>query len=99
MRPTDYDVPTDAAGLLPWSWAIEQLEEARNFWFATMRPDVAARLAAAFTAKFGASHDYRLGPTQWDQGGLWLLRPHLAFAWREFPRSVTRWTFPDAAPK
>ena len=58
VRSTDYGVPTDEAGLLPWSWAIERLEAARDFWFATTRPDVAARLTAAFTAKFGASHDY-----------------------------------------
>ncbi len=26
-------------GLLPWSWAVERLERARNFWLSTTRPD------------------------------------------------------------
>jgi nitroimidazol reductase NimA-like FMN-containing flavoprotein (pyridoxamine 5'-phosphate oxidase superfamily) len=26
-------------GLLPWSWAIERLTNARNYWVATTRPD------------------------------------------------------------
>ena len=27
------------SGKLPWTWAIEQLIEARNYWIATTRPD------------------------------------------------------------
>jgi hypothetical protein len=157
--PDGYGVPTDEAGLLPWSWAVGQLEGARNYWFSTTRPDgrphampawavwldgvlyfegspetrrarnvaqnpsitvhlesgdqvvilegeahavgkperaLAERLAADFTAKYAASHDYRPAPDQWDEGGLWALRPQVAFAWKEFPRGVTRWHFPDA---
>ena len=26
-------------GLLPWGWATERLEKARNYWIATTRPD------------------------------------------------------------
>jgi len=26
-------------GLLPWSWAVERLEKARNYWIATRWPD------------------------------------------------------------
>ena len=26
-------------GLLPWNWAVELLTNARNYWFATTRPD------------------------------------------------------------
>jgi PPOX class probable F420-dependent enzyme len=29
----------DARGLLPWAWAVEQLERSRNFWLATRWPD------------------------------------------------------------
>ncbi len=37
--PKDYGVPTGDEGLLPWSWAVERLENARNYWFSTTRPD------------------------------------------------------------
>ncbi|HYZ76438.1 MAG TPA: pyridoxamine 5'-phosphate oxidase family protein [Gaiellaceae bacterium] len=37
--PSGYGVPRDAsgAGLLPWSWAVERLEAARNYWLCTTR--------------------------------------------------------------
>ena len=154
--PDGYGVPTDDEGILPWSWAVERLENARNYWFSTVRPDgrphampawavwlddalyfegspetrrarniatnpaiavhlesgddvvilegeareagkpdraLAERLAAAFAAKYAASHDYRPGTDQWDNGGLWILRPRVAFAWDKFPQGVTRWRF------
>jgi hypothetical protein len=154
--PDGYGVPDTDEGLLPWSWAVEKLEAARNFWFATTRPDgrphampawgvwldgglyfegspltrrarniarnphvsvhlesgdevviiegeaqaahlppraVAERLSVIFGEKYGASHDYHPEPTQWDQGGLWFLRPQVAFGWKEFPVTVTRWRF------
>jgi PPOX class probable F420-dependent enzyme len=31
--------PEAGSGLLPWTWAQEQLEEAHNFWLATRWPD------------------------------------------------------------
>ena len=39
--PPEYGVPTDASGadILPWSWAVEQLEAARNYWISSTRPD------------------------------------------------------------
>jgi PPOX class probable F420-dependent enzyme len=39
--PAGYGVPTDASGaeLLPWSWAEEQLTQARNYWVCTTRAD------------------------------------------------------------
>jgi nitroimidazol reductase NimA-like FMN-containing flavoprotein (pyridoxamine 5'-phosphate oxidase superfamily) len=57
--------------------------------------DVAERLAAVFGTKYGASHDYRPQPDQWDQGGLWAMRPRVVFAWSTFPKDMTRWRFPD----
>jgi len=155
--PEGYGVPEDDASLLPWSWAVERLEQARNYWFSTTRPDgrphampawavwldgvlyfegspetrrarnvaanpaivvhlesgdevvilegearaagkperaLAERLAAAFGAKYAATHDYRPAPDQWDNGGLWAVRPRVAFAWSKFPTTVTRWQFP-----
>jgi hypothetical protein len=59
------------------------------------RPDagLASRLVVAFEAKYAASHDYHPAPTQWDNGGLWVLRPRVAFGWTEFPKALTRWRF------
>ncbi len=39
--PAGYGVPTDASGAerLPWSWAVERLEAARNYWICTTRAD------------------------------------------------------------
>ena len=31
--------PDEGRGLLPWSWAVERLTRAHNYWFATTRPD------------------------------------------------------------
>jgi hypothetical protein len=56
---------------------------------------LARQLAAAFGAKYGASHAYRPDPHQWDEGGLWVARPTVAFGWSTFPNDMTRWRFPD----
>lgn len=48
-------------------------------------------LSAEFTRKYAASHDYKPAPDQWDNGGLWAMRPRRAFAWTTFPTTVTRW--------
>jgi hypothetical protein len=156
VLPRDYGVPESDEGMLPWSWAVDQLQRARNYWFSTTRPDgrphampawavwvddalffdgspetrrgrnlahnpaisvhlesgdqvvilegdaleagkpdpgLAQRLVTAFEAKYAASHDYHPAPTTWDNGGLWRLRPTVAFGWTEFPRGMTRWQF------
>jgi nitroimidazol reductase NimA-like FMN-containing flavoprotein (pyridoxamine 5'-phosphate oxidase superfamily) len=155
--PKGYGVPESDEGMVPWSWAVEQLQAARNYWFCTTRPDgrphavpawavwvddalyfdgspetrrarnlaqrpaltvhlesgdqvvilegeareagrpdraLADRLVAAFVQKYGASDGYRPSPDQWDEGGLWLMRPRVAFGWTEFPKALTRWRFP-----
>jgi Pyridoxamine 5'-phosphate oxidase len=156
--PKDYGVPVTDEGMVSWSWAVEQLARAHNYWFSTTRPNgnphaipawavwhedalyfdgspetrrgrnlrsnpaivvhlesgdqvvilegeaheagrpelaFAERLAVAFEAKYGPSHDYHPSPTQWDNGGLMVLRPRVAFGWTEFPRALTRWRFPE----
>ena len=37
--PSGYGVPRDESGadVLPWSWAVERLEAARNYWLCTTR--------------------------------------------------------------
>jgi PPOX class probable F420-dependent enzyme len=57
-------------------------------------PDQAltARLAEAFGDKY-AYANYRPDPKNWQGGGLYAIRPHVAIAWTKFPRDATRWTF------
>lgn len=56
------------------------------------RPDVslAAALASAFAAKYAG---YRPAATDWDDGGLHRVVPHVMLAWRDMP-TATRWRFP-----
>jgi hypothetical protein len=35
----NYGITEDEAGLLDWSWAVERLTKARNYWIASTRPD------------------------------------------------------------
>ena len=37
--PEGYGVPSDAEGLLPWSWVEERLDAAATYWIGTTRPD------------------------------------------------------------
>jgi hypothetical protein len=39
--PAGYGTPADGSGseLLPWSWALERLEAARNYWICSTRAD------------------------------------------------------------
>lgn len=32
---SDYGVPTDPAGTLPWTWALQRLVDNRNYWVVT----------------------------------------------------------------
>ena len=154
LMPNGYGVPEHDEGLLDWSWAVERLRAAKNYWFSTTRPDgrphampawaawldgalyfdgstetrrgrnlaanpaivvhlesgdevvilegvteyvgkpdtdLAERLAAALGRKYAPT--YQPGPDTWDEGGLWVLRPMVAFGWSEFPQNVTRWRF------
>lgn len=35
--PDDYGVPQNEPGMLPWSWAVERLEKACNYWVCTVQ--------------------------------------------------------------
>ncbi len=37
--PMSYGVPTSTEGILSWSYVSQRLEQARNYWVATTRPD------------------------------------------------------------
>lgn len=50
------------------------------------------RLAAAYRAKYAAD-GYAPEPTQWDEGGLYAMQPHVALGWTSFLKDPTRWQF------
>jgi PPOX class probable F420-dependent enzyme len=35
----DYGIPDNTDGVLPWSFVVERMEKARNYWVSTTRPD------------------------------------------------------------
>lgn len=60
---------------------------------------LAEAIAARYTAKYTA-HSYAPAPDQWDQGGLYAMRPKIGLGWtlragEEFGKSYTRWRFAD----
>jgi nitroimidazol reductase NimA-like FMN-containing flavoprotein (pyridoxamine 5'-phosphate oxidase superfamily) len=58
------------------------------------QPDHAttSRVALAYAAKY-AAEGYAPGPDMWDSGGLYALRPRVAFAWTDLSKDATRWQF------
>ena len=92
-------------GLLPWSWAIERLERARNFWLFTERADEAvivegsveltadsamlAPVAERYAAKYGMGYP--------PDSAVFAVRPRVAFGFIEnaadFAGTATRWRF------
>ena len=62
---------------------------------------LAAALAAEYAAKYVA-HAYAPAVDQWDDGGLYVMRPRIGLGWtlrpgEEFGKSYTRWRFPREA--
>lgn len=149
-RPTfapGYGVPSEPAGMLPWSWAEAQLEASRNYWIVSVRPDGSPHSAPVWglwvdgAVVFSTSPDSRKGlnlardprlvinlesgddvvilegevetrplddrladlyEAKYDyrpggEGDWYSLRPRVVYAWREqeYPRSVTRFSFPE----
>jgi hypothetical protein len=39
--------------------------------------------------------DYEADAKHWTGGGLWVVRPRLAFGWSSFPADTTRWSFEE----
>jgi pyridoxine/pyridoxamine 5'-phosphate oxidase len=54
--------------------------------------EFSTRLAAAYTAKY-KHKGYAPAPDTWDEGGLYVVRPYVVFAWTNFPEDTTRWIF------
>jgi nitroimidazol reductase NimA-like FMN-containing flavoprotein (pyridoxamine 5'-phosphate oxidase superfamily) len=60
---------------------------------AHLRPpdhELAVRLTKASTEKYG----YAPKPEEYEASGVHVFRPRVVFAWKEFPKDVTRWQFP-----
>ena len=55
---------------------------------------LATRLAAAYRAKY-ATLGYAPQSDNWDDGGLYRMRPQKALAWTTFPDDMTRWRFTE----
>lgn len=55
-------------------------------------PALAETLVKTLDGKYGAS-DYHPQADQWNEGGLYAIRPRKAFAWTQFPSDATRFTF------
>jgi general stress protein 26 len=153
--PSDYGVPKDTNGLMPWSDVEARLAEARAYWLATIGPhgrpqvrpvdglyvdgriyvggspetrwvrniaanpdvsinldggydvvilegvvemqtpdhDLAERLAAASKAKYP---QYGMKTSDYEQPGILAVRPRVAYAWKAFPKDVTRFRFEGA---
>lgn len=67
--------------------------------FALLR-DRAVPIAAAFGQKYGKS-GYHPTPEQYerDRSGLYRVRPRVVFAWSDFLKDPTRWTFEGSGEK
>ena len=50
---------------------------------------LAIRLAEASKGKYG----YGPPPDAYGAGGVWVLRPRMVLAWKQFPKDATRWQF------
>src|SRR3954453_3768204 len=37
--PREYGVPTTEEGMVEWSWVVDQLQKARNYWLISLYPD------------------------------------------------------------
>ena len=46
-------------------------------------------------AKYIDSHGYRAEAENWNDGGIWRVKPRKVLAWSNFPKDATRWTFLD----
>jgi hypothetical protein len=54
--------------------------------------ELAILLAKASTQKYG----YAPSPEEYERSGVHLFRPLTVFAWKQFPKDVTRWQFSNS---
>jgi|RhiMetdeSRZDD1v2_1073273.scaffolds.fasta_scaffold1906645_1 hypothetical protein len=53
--------PDEGQGLLPWSWAVERLMRARNYWVATTQPHGRPHVTAVWGLWFDESFYFSTG--------------------------------------
>ena len=56
--------------------------------------DLTKRLLDGY-AKYIKSHGYTAEAGNWENGGIWRVRPHKVLAWSNYPADATRWTFEE----
>lgn len=58
-------------------------------------PELAQKLVKSMGDKYGQPDGggYRPEPNQWNEGGLYQVKPRVVFAWTKFPDDTTRWVF------
>jgi hypothetical protein len=58
-----------------------------NAYLQTPDHEMAVRLSKASAAKYG----YAPGPEEYESSGIHIFHPITVFAWKQFPKDVTRW--------
>ena len=91
--------PWISVGISERNQAVIVEGEARNIAPLTDEPLIAALLDGY--AKYRASDSYEANASNWSDpaGGLWELRPTVAFGWSRFPETTTRWHFDQPEPR
>lgn len=91
--PTGYGIATDDEGLLPWSWAEERLEKARNYWIATAGASGAPHAMPVWALWVDGAVVFSTSPES--RKGRNLARdPRVAVHLeRDYPRTATRFAF------
>ena len=64
-----------------------------NSHFETPEHELAVRLSQASRKKYG----YSPSPKDYEHSGVHIFRPLTVFAWKQFPKDVTRWQFPQSS--
>jgi len=152
--PTEYGIPKDNKGLLPWSHVTARMTQALHYWISTVDPnghshvtpvdgvwlndrlyfggspqtrrnrnlltnpsvavhldssddvvilqgeahlhtpdhELAVQLSKASAEKYG----YAPRPEDYEASGVQIFRPLAVFAWKQFPKDVTRWQLSES---
>jgi hypothetical protein len=62
----DYGIPETLEGTLPWSWAVERLDAALQYWMGTTRPDGSPHVRPIWGAWAAGAVWFEGGPrTRW----------------------------------
>jgi nitroimidazol reductase NimA-like FMN-containing flavoprotein (pyridoxamine 5'-phosphate oxidase superfamily) len=62
-----YGIPRSTKGVLPWSWAVERLEQAEIYWLATASASGAPHLNPIWGAWVDGHWYVEGGPTRWQR--------------------------------